>query len=162
VFSHYSYERSVRAQNEGKFANEIIPVEVTSRGKVTGVVDKDEEPFKRAVDKAALAGMRTPFQKETEGGTVTAGNASTISDGAAALVLASYAKVKSMGLPVLAVIRVYITHTSLHFGPFHSDVCIMLVSQVAGLGLGLGLALALGLGLARHVSYCYHMNYYYS
>src|SRR5690606_21949619 len=70
------------------------------------VVDTDEEPFKG--DTAKLAGLRPAFQKE---GTVTAGNASTINDGAAALLLASEAAVQQHGLKPVAKILGSATHS---------------------------------------------------
>lgn len=96
-----SFKRGIAAQNSGLFAWEIAPVEMSSgRGKPSIIVDKDEglEKF----DAAKLMKLRPSFK---EGGSVTAGNASIISDGAAALVLVSGVKVLELGLQVIAKIR---------------------------------------------------------
>jgi len=98
-----SFERGINAQNSGAFAWEIVPVEVSGgRGKPSTVVDKDEALGK--FDAAKLRKLRPAFK---EGGTVTAGNASTISDGAAALVLVSGEKALELGLQVIAKITGY-------------------------------------------------------
>lgn len=96
-----SFKRGIAAQNSGLFAWEIAPVEMSSgRGKPSIIVDKDEglEKF----DAAKLMKLRPSFK---EGGSVTAGNASIISDGAAALVLVSGVKALELGLQVIAKIR---------------------------------------------------------
>ncbi|KAH9749951.1 putative acetyl-CoA acetyltransferase cytosolic 2 [Citrus sinensis] len=96
-----SFKRGIAAQNSGLFAWEIAPVEMSSgRGKPFIIVDKDEglEKF----DAAKLMKLRPSFK---EGGSVTAGNASIISDGAAALVLVSGVKALELGLQVIAKIR---------------------------------------------------------
>ncbi|KAI9160761.1 hypothetical protein LWI28_011231 [Acer negundo] len=98
-----SFECGMSAQNSGHFAWEIAPVEVSGgRGKPSTVVDKDEglEKF----DASKLKKLRPSFK---DGGSVTAGNASIISDGAAALVLLSGAKALELGLQVIAKIRGY-------------------------------------------------------
>ncbi|CAH9100817.1 unnamed protein product [Cuscuta epithymum] len=103
-FAIKSFERGIAAQNTGAFAWEIVPVEVSGgRGKPSTIVDKDEGLGK--FDASKLRKLRPSF-KET-GGTVTAGNASSISDGAAALVLVSGAKVAELGLTVIAKIKGY-------------------------------------------------------
>jgi acetyl-CoA C-acetyltransferase len=79
-----SYRRALRAIAEGKFKGEIVPVEIAQRKGPPVVIADDEEPGRGDIEK--LASLRPAFQKE---GTVTAGNASSINDGAAALVLAS-------------------------------------------------------------------------
>jgi acetyl-CoA C-acetyltransferase len=81
-FAAESYRRALRAQADGKFRAEIVPVEVASRKGPPRVVSDDEEPKRGDIEK--LSGLRPAFQKE---GTITAGNASSINDGAAALVL---------------------------------------------------------------------------
>lgn len=96
-----SYKRSAKATEEGNFKDEIIPVEIKTR-KGTVVVDEDEE-FKN-VRFEKIPSLRPVFSKE---GTVTAANASTINDGAAALVLMSKAKAESLGLKPLAKIIGY-------------------------------------------------------
>lgn len=95
-FARTSYERSAKAWAEGKFANEIAPVTIqTRKGEV--VVIEDEEY--KSVDFSKFPTLRTVFKKD---GTVTAANASTINDGAAALVLVSGEKLKELGLTPLA------------------------------------------------------------
>uniref|UniRef100_A0A0D6QUU0 Acetyl-CoA C-acetyltransferase n=1 Tax=Araucaria cunninghamii TaxID=56994 RepID=A0A0D6QUU0_ARACU len=98
-----SFERGISAQNSGAFAWEIVPVEVSGgKGKPSTIVDRDEALGK--FDAAKLRKLRPAFK---EGGTVTAGNASTISDGAAALVLVSGEKARELGLQVIAKITGY-------------------------------------------------------
>ena len=96
-FAVESYKRSKNAWESGKFKNEIIPVEIKDRrGNIT-IIDEDEEYKNFNEDK--LRSLRPVFTKE---GTVTAGNASTINDGASALVLMSLEKCKSLNLNPLA------------------------------------------------------------
>ena len=97
-----SYKRSADAWASGKFDNEIVPVEVPQRRGEPILVTEDEE-FKN-VDLGKIPGLRPAFSKE---GTVTAANASTINDGAAALVLMSGEKAKELGLRTLATIKSY-------------------------------------------------------
>jgi len=97
-----SYKRSQAAQRAGKFKDEIVAVEVTDRkGEVT-MVTEDEEIHAVKFDK--IPSLKPVFKKE---GTVTAANASTLNDGAAALVLVSGSKLKELGLRPLARIRGY-------------------------------------------------------
>nr|AHZ96597.1 acetyl-CoA C-acetyl transferase [Aquilaria sinensis] len=99
-----SFERGIAAQNNGLFAWEITPVEVSGgRGKPSTIVDKDEGLGK--FDAGKLRKLRPSFKEN--GGSVTAGNASSISDGAAALVLVSGEKARKLGLQVIAKIRGY-------------------------------------------------------
>ena len=92
AFALESQARAARANAEGRFASQITPVEIASRkGPVTFAVD--EHP--KATSAEGLAGLRPAFQKD---GTVTAGNASGLNDGAAAVLLASEAAVKELGL----------------------------------------------------------------
>jgi acetyl-CoA C-acetyltransferase len=84
AFAAESYRRALAAAAQGKFIAEIVPVEVPQRKGAPKIVSVDEEPGRG--DIAKLGGLRPAFQKE---GTVTAGNASSINDGAAALVLAA-------------------------------------------------------------------------
>ncbi|MBW2700317.1 MAG: thiolase family protein [Deltaproteobacteria bacterium] len=89
-----SNSRAAKATRDGLFAEEIVPVEVPGRrGKVT-ICDKDEH-IRMEVTKEELAGLKPAFKKD---GTVTAGNASGINDGAAFVVLASEDKVRELGL----------------------------------------------------------------
>ncbi len=87
-----SQERAAAAIAEGRFDTEIVPIEV-KRGRETLVVDHDEHP--RETSAEALAKLSPAFK---EGGSVTAGNASGINDGAAALVLMSGAKARELGI----------------------------------------------------------------
>ena len=96
AFAVASYERALAAQKEGRFKEEIVPVTVKGR-KGDTLVDQDEEPGRGQVDK--MGGLRPAFSKD---GTVTAANASTINDGAAALVVASAETAKARGYSVVA------------------------------------------------------------
>lgn len=93
-----SYRRAQAALKDGKFREEIVAVEVPGKKGPT-VVDTDEQPLKGDVDK--LAGLRPAFDKA---GTITAGNASTINDGAAALVVMSREEADRRGVTPLATI----------------------------------------------------------
>ncbi len=95
-FARMSYERSAKAWAEGKFNNEIAPVTVQTR-KGDVIVSEDEEY--KSVDFSKFPTLRTVFKKD---GTVTAANASTINDGAAAVILVSGEKLKELGLTPLA------------------------------------------------------------
>ena len=102
AFAVQSYERSAQAWENGRFNNEIIPVEVPQRRGEPIVVTEDEE-F-RNVKLEKIPALRAAFSKD---GTVTAANASTINDGAAALVLMSAEKAKELNLEPLAKIRAH-------------------------------------------------------
>mgnify|MGYP003390984430 FL=1 len=101
-FAIQSYGRSAAAWEAGKFDAEIVPVEVPQRRGDAIVVSKDEEYTNVKLDK--IPSLAAVFTKE---GTVTAANASTINDGAAALVLMSEEKAQSLGLTPLAYIKSY-------------------------------------------------------
>lgn len=101
-FAIRSYERSQKAVNEGKFDNEIVPVVIPQRKGEPIVFAKDEEPFNVKFDK--IPTLKSAFVK---GGSVTAANASTMNDGASALILMSREKAEAMGLTPLAVVRGY-------------------------------------------------------
>jgi acetyl-CoA C-acetyltransferase len=101
-FALTSYERSAQAWKTGKFSEEIVPVEVPQRRGDTIFVTEDEEYTK--INKEKFLKLRTVFKKE---GTITAGNASTINDGASALVLMSASKALEMGITPLAKITSY-------------------------------------------------------
>ncbi len=101
-FAIQSYERSAAAWDAGRFDAEIVPVEVPQRRGDAILVTKDEEYTNVKLDK--IPSLAPVFTKD---GTVTAANASTINDGAAALVLMSEAKAKSLGLTPLAYIKSY-------------------------------------------------------
>ncbi|MBI1245595.1 MAG: 3-oxoadipyl-CoA thiolase [Alphaproteobacteria bacterium] len=92
AFALRSQQKALAAQANGRLAREIVAVE-TKKGKETVIVDKDEHP--RATSLEALAKLKAPFRA---GGSVTAGNASGVNDGAAALIVASEAAVKRFGL----------------------------------------------------------------
>ena len=96
TYAAESYRRALAAIASGAFKDEIVPVTVPGRGGDT-VVDSDEEPGRGSIDK--LPKLKPAFQKE---GTVTAGNASGLNDGAAALVLMSREEAERRGAPVLA------------------------------------------------------------
>ncbi|KAG2719597.1 hypothetical protein I3760_03G273100 [Carya illinoinensis] len=103
-FAIQSFERGIAAKDAGAFAWEIVPVEVSGgRGKPSTIVDKDEGLGK--FDAAKLRKLRPSFKEN--GGSVTAGNASSISDGAAALVLVSGETAVKLGLQVIAKIKGY-------------------------------------------------------
>ena len=97
AFAIESYKRSQAAWNEGRFTNEIVPVEIPQRKGDPMVISKDEEPFNVKFEK--IPDLRPVFSKE---GTVTAANASTMNDGAAALILISKEKMDELGLKPIA------------------------------------------------------------
>jgi acetyl-CoA C-acetyltransferase len=101
-FAIESYRRAQFAVNEGKFEKEIIPVVVPQRNGSTVLFGKDEEPFNVIFDKIPF--LKGAFIKD---GTVTAANASTMNDGAAALLLMSKAKAEELGLKPIARILGY-------------------------------------------------------
>ena len=102
AFAIQSYERSAKAWNEGKFNNEVVPVTIPQRRGEPIIFAKDEEFTNVKLDK--IPTLNAVFTKD---GTVTAANASTINDGAAALVLMSEEKAISLGLKPLAYIKSY-------------------------------------------------------
>lgn len=102
-FAVESYKRSAKAWSEGKFANEIVPVEIPQR-KGEPVVFAEDEEYK-SVNFDRISTLPTVFQREN--GTVTAANASTLNDGASALVLMSKEKMEELGLKPLAKIVSY-------------------------------------------------------
>lgn len=101
-FAIESYERSTKAWNDGRFNEEIVPVIVPKRRGDDLIVHRDEEFTNVKLEK--VPNLRPVFQKE---GTVTAANASTLNDGACAIILASEAKVKELGLTPLAELLSY-------------------------------------------------------
>ncbi|WP_180003864.1 MULTISPECIES: thiolase family protein [unclassified Acinetobacter] len=104
-FAIRSLKRAQTAVNEGYFADEIVPVTVSTR-KGDVVVDKDEQPFNANIDK--IPTLRPAFAKD---GTITAANASSISDGASALVLTSSDNAAAKGLAPLAKIIAYASNS---------------------------------------------------
>ncbi|MGB3006380.1 MAG: acetyl-CoA C-acyltransferase [Chitinophagaceae bacterium] len=101
-FAIESYKRSQSAWEKGLFENEIVPVEIPQRKGDPLLFSKDEEPFNVKFDK--IPTLNAAFIKE---GTVTAANASTMNDGAAALVLMSAEKAKELGIKPIAKICSY-------------------------------------------------------
>ncbi len=104
-FAIRSLKRAQTAVNEGYFADEIVPVNISTR-KGDVVVDKDEQPFNANIEK--IPTLRPAFAKD---GTITAANASSISDGASALVLTSAENAANKGLRPLAKIVAYATNS---------------------------------------------------
>ena len=99
AFAVRSQAKAVAAQENGRLAKEITPVSIPQRKGDPVVVDRDEHP-RAGTTMEALAKLGTPFKKE--GGTVTAGNASGVNDGAAALIVASEAAARKYGLTPIA------------------------------------------------------------
>ncbi len=102
-FAALSQQKAEAAQNSGRFNDEIIPVAVPQRKKDPIIVDKDEFP-RHGTTAESLGKLRPAFDKE---GTVTAGNASGINDGAAAVIMMSAEKAKELGLKPLVRIAAY-------------------------------------------------------
>jgi acetyl-CoA C-acetyltransferase len=102
LFAIQSYERSANAWKEGKFNNEVVPVSVAQRRGEPIIVSQDEEYTNVKLDK--IATLNPAFTKD---GTVTAANASTINDGAAAMILMSEETAISLNLKPLAFIKSY-------------------------------------------------------
>lgn len=106
-FALQSQQRAVDAINHGRFAREIVPVPLPQRGAAPSLFDTDEDPFMRpteagyevATDMQKLSRLQPAFR---EGGSVTAGNASGLNDGASALVLMSRKKANELGIRPLA------------------------------------------------------------
>ena len=99
-FATNSYKKAQAAINNGWFKEEIIPVEIPQKKGASIIVAQDEEPAKVNFEK--IAQLNPAFTKE---GTVTAANASTMNDGAAAMVLMSAEKAKALGIPPIAIIK---------------------------------------------------------
>ncbi len=97
AFAMASQQRAIAAQASGRLAQEITPVTIPQRKGEALVVDRDEHPRQTSLEK--LAALKAPFR---EGGSVTAGNASGVNDGAAALLIASEAAIKAHGLTPIA------------------------------------------------------------
>ncbi len=102
AYAIQSYKRSAKAWADGKFNNEVVPVEVPQRRGEPILVSEDEEFKNVKIEK--IPSLRPAFSKD---GTVTAANASTINDGAGAMVLMSLEKAQELGLKPLAKIRSY-------------------------------------------------------
>ncbi|MBO6510508.1 MAG: 3-oxoadipyl-CoA thiolase, partial [Roseibium sp.] len=97
-FALRSQQRAAKAQETGRFTEEIVPVMIPKRKGDPALVDKDEHP-RASTSLDSLSGLRTPFR---ENGTVTAGNASGVNDGAAALLIASEKAVEKFNLKPIA------------------------------------------------------------
>ena len=132
-FAFESHRKAVAAQDAGKFAGEIVPVEIPDR-KGTITVAVDEAP-RRDTTIEALAKLKPAFVKD--GGSVTAGNAPGLNDGASALVVASLAFARANGLEPLARITAYATGggepKDLFFAPI---LAVRNLMQKAGTGIG--------------------------
>ncbi len=102
AFAIESYQRSQAAWAEGRFSEEITPVAIPQRKGDPVIIEKDEEPFNVKFDK--IPTLNPAFKKE---GTVTAANASTMNDGAAAVILISKEKCEELGLKPIAKILSY-------------------------------------------------------
>ncbi|WP_438945898.1 acetyl-CoA C-acyltransferase, partial [Sediminibacterium sp.] len=102
AFAIESYKRSQAAWEKGWFNEEIVPVEIPNKKGDPILFSKDEEPYNVKFDK--IAGLKPAFVKD---GTVTAANASTMNDGAAAVVLMSKEKADALGIKPLAIVRSY-------------------------------------------------------
>jgi len=104
-YAYNSHMKAIKAAEEGKFSEEIVPVEVPQRKGEPIVVDRDEGP-RADTSMERLAKLKPVFR---EGGTITAGNSSQISDGAAALVLMSDKKAEELGVKPIARVTGYAT-----------------------------------------------------
>lgn len=102
LFAIESYKRSQQATTEGKFDNEIFPVEIPQKKGEPIIMKKDEEPFNVKFEK--IPSLKSAFKKD---GSVTAANASTMNDGAAAVVLMSAEKAKELNIKPIAKILSY-------------------------------------------------------
>jgi acetyl-CoA C-acetyltransferase len=96
-FALSSYEKALRAQREGAFDAEIVPVQVPGRKGALTLVDRDETPRETSLE--SLAKLQPAFKS---GGTITAGNASKLNDGGAAVIVASDARARELGVKPIA------------------------------------------------------------
>ncbi len=103
AFAAASQHKAVAAQKAGRFSGEIVPVEIPQRKGEPVIVDTDEGP-RDGVTAEGLARLRPAFKKD---GTVTAGNASSLNDGAAAVMVCSADKAKELGLTPLVTIKAH-------------------------------------------------------
>jgi len=111
AYAFESHRRAALAEREGRFADEIVPVSLSARGGAPVVISRDESIRAAAVDDpaaahAALAALKPAFKSE---GTVTAGNAPGVNDAAAAMVVMSAERARSLGLAPMATIRAQAT-----------------------------------------------------
>ncbi|OYX15410.1 MAG: 3-oxoadipyl-CoA thiolase [Rhizobiales bacterium 32-66-8] len=118
LFAWRSQQKAKAAQTAGYFAREIVPIEIAGRKGAVSVVDTDEHP-RGDTTLEQLAQLKTPFRKQ--GGTVTAGNASGVNDGAGALILASEAAARRYGLTprarVVSVVQAGVPPRIMGIGP---------------------------------------------
>lgn len=125
AFALRSQQRAAAAQESGYFAGEIIPVEVPGKKGSMTTFERDEHP--RATTLEQLAALKTPFRKQ--GGTVTAGNASGVNDGAAALLLASEEAIKRYNLRprarVVSVVAAGVEPRIMGIGPASATLKLM-------------------------------------
>ncbi len=120
-----SQQRANSARGAGRFAAEIVPVHIPQRNAEALCVDVDEQPASGA-SAEGLARLKPAFKKD---GSVTAGNASALNDGAAAVLLMSASKAEALGLPVMARIKAYasagVDPSVMGIGPvFATDLCL--------------------------------------
>jgi acetyl-CoA C-acetyltransferase len=101
AFAANSQKKAANAQERGKFVDEILPVKIPQR-KADDIIFSQDEQIRPGTDEASLAKLRPAFNKE---GSVTAGNASTLNDGAAMVIVTSDEEANKLGLPILAVIE---------------------------------------------------------
>ena len=128
-FAIQSYKRSAEAWNAGKFNNEIVPVEIPQR-KGEPIIFAEDEEYKN-VNFDRIGTLPTVFQKEN--GTVTAANASTLNDGASALVLMSKEKMEELGLKPLAKIVSYAAVSYTHLDVYKRQVLNQFLTLVGDL-----------------------------
>ena len=119
-----SLARATEAISSGAFDNEVVAVEVTARGGTT-LVERDEQPGNAKPDK--IPTLKPAFAKD---GTITAANASSISDGAAALVMARESVAKTQGLPIIARIVAHAAHA--HAPPLFTTAPVPAIRKVLG------------------------------
>jgi len=125
VYALESQQRAIRAQAEGHFRDEIVPVAVKGKRGARLLVDSDEQPGS-AVSLEGLGRLRPVFLPD---GSVSAGNSSSLNDGAAAVMLMSEEKARALGLPIMARIVAFasagVDPTVMGIGPvFATDLCL--------------------------------------
>ena len=102
-FAYYSHQKASKAQKEGKFKEEIVPIDIPGTKKKEGFVFSEDECIRHDANLEKMARLRPAFKKE--GGSVTAANACGMPDGSAALVVMSREKAKSLGLgPLFSIV----------------------------------------------------------
>ncbi|MFD5625608.1 MULTISPECIES: thiolase family protein [unclassified Streptomyces] len=134
AWSLRSHRRAVRAVDEGRFADEIVPVRVTDRAGATSLFDIDEHP-RRDTSSEKLAALK-PLHPEIEGFSITAGNSSGVNDGAAAVLVAGSDVAALHGLTPLATVRAW---ASVGVDPVRTGLAPILAIRKALDRAGLGL-----------------------